>query len=149
MRRLLLPPVAWLAGIVGMLLLHEYAPFGHIEPEAWRTATGITLAAVGFGATLWHARQFSKLRTNINTFKEPDKLVEVGLFRRIRNPMYLGFLISLVGLAATLGAVSAWFVVVAFFLLADRWYIPFEERAMQQRFGDEYQRYVSRTRRWL
>ena len=48
-----------------------------------------------------------------------------------------------------LGSVSCFLRAIAFFLAADRWYIPFEEKAMQRVFGEEYDAYRRRVRRWI
>ena len=149
MRNLFLPPIVWCFSILAMLMMHEYAPLVHAEPNALRTAIGLFLIFLASVVTIWHKKLFRKLKTNINTFSKPDVLVEEGLFRYIRNPMYLGFLISLAGLALLGGAFSPWLLVFVFFVLADRWYIPYEEREMSERFGEQYKQYRQRTRRWI
>lgn len=92
---------------------------------------------------------FEKEGTNISTFQEPDILVTKGLFRISRNPMYLGFFIALFGVFIFLGCLSPLFVTVVFFIVSDRWYIEFEEIAMVKKFGEEYLKYKTTTRRWL
>ncbi len=149
MKKMLLPPIVWILSIIVMIALHEFFPIVHIEPESWRTILGIALIVCSLGMTIWHKRLFSNEQTNINTFNEPDKLIESGLFRYIRNPMYLGFTVSLAALAFLGGALSPWFVVIGFFVLSERYYIPYEERAMLEKFGDQYKAYQSRTRRWI
>ena len=72
-----------------------------------------------------------------------------GPYTLARNPMYLGLLTGLVGLWLFLGTLTPAIGVLAFFVAADRWYIPFEERAMTRAFGDRYAAYKSRVRRWL
>jgi protein-S-isoprenylcysteine O-methyltransferase Ste14 len=132
-----------------MFVTHKYIPIFHIEPDLWRTVVGISLAIVSIVITVWHKRLFQKAETNVNTFDNPDKLIENGLFKYIRNPMYLGFTSSLAALALLAGALTPWFIVIGFFLLADRWYIPFEEKLMRERFGSIYDEYQLRTRRWI
>lgn len=149
MHKLLLPPIIWLFSIAAMLLTHEIVPIFHIEPSFWRTATGITLLLGAIALTVWHKQLFQRAKTNIDTFGQPDQLVETGLFRYIRNPMYLGFVASLAALALVMGALSPWIWVLGFFLLAHLWYIPFEERAMYKKFGEQYTEYQARTRRWI
>ena len=83
------------------------------------------------------------------TFDTPRNLVTTGLFAWSRNPMYLGF--TLVLLAAAL-AVNMWLALLgplAFFLAAQFWYVPFEERAARETFGVAYEIYAARTRRWV
>jgi protein-S-isoprenylcysteine O-methyltransferase Ste14 len=94
-------------------------------------------------------RQFRQAKTDIRPFRQPDMLVTHGPFRYSRNPMYLGLSVMLVGAWMLLGALSPLLGVPIFVVVADRWYIPFEERMLQQKFGAEFDAYCSRTRRWI
>ena len=149
MRNLFLPPIVWLSSVIAALALHAYFPIFHSEAETWRSTIGILAIAIALSVTVWHKRLFIREETNINTFDTPDKLIESGLFRYVRNPMYLGFAVSLAALAFVLGAASPWLVVFGFFALSHCWYISIEERAMRDRFGADYEEYRSRTRRWV
>ena len=88
------------------------------------------LLAAGLGIANWHARLFKRVDTNIMTFDEPDKLVQDGLFRYSRNPMYLGFTIAMTGIAVLLGSLSPVIVLVMWIAVTQFWYIPFEENMM-------------------
>jgi len=93
---------------------------------------------------------FIKLKTNVNTFDEPDKLVATGFYRYSRNPMYLGFAVAIIGIAVLYqGAISSFILAIIFLIVTDRWYIKFEERAMLNKFGKEYESYCQNTRRWI
>ena len=94
-------------------------------------------------------RKFKQVATEINTFKQPKHLVDDGLFRYSRNPIYLGFTLSLFGLALLTANLAAFDVVLLFFLVAHFWYIPFEEKAMEKEFGTDYIAYKKQVRRWL
>ena len=94
-------------------------------------------------------KQFEKNDTQIHTFKKPRRLVTTGLFSRSRNPIYLGFTISLFGVWILLGTVLPLAGCLLFMIIANSFYIPYEERAMAQLFGAEYENYQSRVRRWL
>ncbi len=110
---------------------------------------GLAMLVFGLVMTTAAARSFNRAGTNIKTFDEPDVLVTDGWFRYTRNPMYLGFATALLGLAGVLGSTSPLFAVAAFGIVTDRWYIQFEERAMQRQFGPAYDAYRARTRRWI
>jgi protein-S-isoprenylcysteine O-methyltransferase Ste14 len=56
---------------------------------------------------------------------------------------------ALIGLSILLGSISPVIGVLVFIILADRWYIPFEERMMTKTFGQKYKSYQARTRRWV
>lgn len=131
-----------------MLALGRYIPLVQLwdAPYSW---AGYFFIAGGLAIANWHARLFRKLGTNINTFGEPGKITQEGLFRVTRNPMYLGFVITLAGVGVLMGSASPFLAVAGFALLTHYWYIPFEERAMLQKFGQEYTDYQHSVRRWL
>jgi|RhiMetdeSRZDD1v2_1073273.scaffolds.fasta_scaffold995336_2 protein-S-isoprenylcysteine O-methyltransferase Ste14 len=144
----LLPPilVAGLAGV--MALLHLVLP--GMRLLAWPlNLVGLAPLILGFGTAIVGSAHFARVGTNIKTFNRPDRLVTDGAFRFTRNPMYLGLLTGLLGLWLLLGTLTPGLGVAVFFVAADRWYIPFEERAMTRVFGDRYAAYAGRVRRWL
>ncbi|MEO1060160.1 MAG: isoprenylcysteine carboxylmethyltransferase family protein [Actinomycetota bacterium] len=147
MRRLL-PPHLVLLLVTGAAALTALAPVGTAVPGRWRLLGLVPLVA-GVVVTVGGARHFDRVGTNIRTFDDPGHLVDDGLFARSRNPMYLGFVLLLTGVAALLGSVVAWLAPIAFVLAADRWYIPFEERRMAARFGSAFFRYRERVPRWI
>jgi protein-S-isoprenylcysteine O-methyltransferase Ste14 len=147
MRKLLLPPVVLLLSAMLMVVLHSWWPVLRWVPHPWNWGAAALIVA-GLAIAQWHARLFRRLGTNIQTFGEPGQLATEGLFRRTRNPMYLGMLLALAGLALVLGSLSPLAVWLLFFALMQMWYVPFEERAMAQRFGDAYREYQRQVPRW-
>lgn len=144
--RKLLPPHLYLLALLTTVAGH------------WASATdtavlplllGTLLAIGGLAITVSQKQLFQSLQTNVDTFEAPDKLVQQGLYRHTRNPMYLGFALSLLGWAIAFPSVAGWLATAAFVLVSDRWYIPFEERAMQRRFGEPYSHYCATTPRWI
>ena len=131
-----------MAGLWWMLPLVRFVPFPI-------NLLGVLVFAVGLGIAKRGSDVFEKEGTNIETFNNPDRLVTDGLFRISRNPMYLGFLTALVGMAVMLGNLSSFLVAFVFFIVTDRWYITFEEDAMAKAFGERYAEYKAKTRRWL
>jgi protein-S-isoprenylcysteine O-methyltransferase Ste14 len=148
MRQLFLPPVAFLGAILSMVLLHFFMPLAKLPSQSYHWS-GVVFILLGLLVTLKHARLFSSVGTEINTFRTPQKLVQRGMFKHSRNPMYLGFAIALVGTAGFLGSASTLFPLVAFIGLASFWYIPFEEKMMHDTFGLEYASYRNSVRRWI
>jgi len=94
---------------------------------------------------------FSHARTTVNPMK-PDSassLVVSGVYRWTRNPMYLGFLLVLLGWAIFLSNALAFLFLPAFILYMDRFQIEPEERALHALFGPTFAAYRSRVRRWV
>lgn len=144
----LLPPA--LAGllIIAMCLLGLVLPGPVIIAEPYNLL-GLAALVGGVTISLIAARQFARLGTNIKPFNDPNILVTDGLFAWTRNPMYLGLTLALTGIAILLGALWPFLGPVAFAVIADRWYIRFEEQALRRTFGERYDAYTRKTRRWL
>ncbi len=143
-----IPPLLFLICCLAMLALHQWLPILVLFsiPD---NLLGLLPLGIGFAISLRGAWQFVAEKTNLHAFKEPDLLVVSGIFRFTRNPMYLGLTLALGSIAILLGGLSAWLPAILFFAVADRCYIPQEERAMSDKFGDAYQDYQSQTRRWI
>ncbi|UXY50626.1 methyltransferase family protein [Pseudomonas tohonis] len=146
-----IPPV--LATLICALLM---ALLAYLLPPveiawAWRLGAALALAALGAGVCLAGVASFRRARTTVNPLvpEQASSLVQAGIYRHTRNPMYLGFAILLVAWAALLGAPLALFVVTGFVLYVDRFQIAPEERALAGLFGADYTRYRERVRRWL
>ena len=145
----LLPPILFIltAVVMGIVCWGTGSEHNILYPY---NLFGLFFLAVGLGMASWGSRLFRRLGTNIMTFDEPDVLVTQGLYRFTRNPMYLGFVIAILGIAILYqGAIVAFVLAFLFFIVTDRWYIKFEERAMLSKFGEEYQNYCNNTRRWI
>jgi protein-S-isoprenylcysteine O-methyltransferase Ste14 len=142
------PPVLFIICIVIMIGFWRMFPMVLFIPFPINLL-GILVFAIGLGIAKRGSDVFEKTGTNIETFNNPDILVTDGLFRISRNPMYLGFLTALVGMAVLMGNLSSFLVAFCFFIVTDRWYITFEKNTMTRTFGERYTEYKSTTRRWL
>lgn len=144
----LLPPYLFAICILAMIGLDQLLPVKDVLNAPWRYI-GLAVIAAGVAINLTSALMFRRLNTNIVTFLDPGSVVDTGPFAHTRNPMYLGFTLALLGVAVLLGSLMTLIPVVVFFIAADRWYIPFEERRLENIFGNEYQNYCDRVRRWI
>ena len=144
----ILPPTLFLICSIAMLLLHLLLPLHSIIGFP-SSLVGMVLLIFGLGISVWGSSVFARLGTPVKTFEQPRRLVTYGLFRYSRNPMYLGFVLALLGIALALGTLSPLLGVAFFFLVADRGYIPYEETMLAQKFGRDFQAYQAQTRRWL
>ncbi len=79
----------------------------------------------------------------------PKQLLITGLYRHVRNPIYLGALLALLGHVAWSGSglVIAYFLcyVIAFHILI----VFFEEPVLRKMFGSEYEEYCRKVPRWI
>jgi hypothetical protein len=78
----------------------------------------------------------------------PDRIVDEGIYGYIRNPMYLGHLIFMAGLAITF---RSW-LAVALLVFHCVWFdlrVRSDEVHLEARFGDAYRAYKARVKRWI
>jgi protein-S-isoprenylcysteine O-methyltransferase Ste14 len=139
---LALAVLQWLASLPGV------AGWGAL-PGQRALAVGLMLIGVAICAAA--IVSFRRARTTVNpmTPRSTTALVVSGLYRMTRNPMYLGFLLVLLGWALWLSDGLALLGVPAFVLYMNRFQIEPEERVLAELFGSEYAAYQARVRRWL
>lgn len=143
-----IPPVLFIFCILLMVGLNMLLPkIRFLQPPI--SYIGIILIIVGLAITVTIRKMFSRIDTEIHTFKKPRQLAQTGLFKISRNPIYLGFTISLIGIWVLTGNLIGIIGVLIFFLASNFWYIPYEEKVMEKEFGDEYRIYKSKARRWV
>jgi protein-S-isoprenylcysteine O-methyltransferase Ste14 len=144
------PPAIALLAACAMWLVSRSAPLPGVPDDIAILAAG-TLALAGVAIALAGVITFRQASTTVHPGKpqETSALVTSGVYRMSRNPMYLGLLLVLLGLAVLLS--SAWSLAgpVAFVLYISRFQILPEERVLLAKFGEAYAGYKSRVRRWL
>lgn len=112
---------------------------------------GAVLAAAGVAVAVAGVITFRRARTTVDPL-HPDRsasLVTQGVYRISRNPMYVGFVALLLGLAVALSSITGATIALAAALYLDRFQIRPEERILQRRFGAAFDRYRASVRRWL
>lgn len=84
-------------------------------------------------------------------FDPPRRLVVRGLYRWVRNPMYVGMGVALAGEALALPAImrEMFILLVALWIVVTIFILVHEEPALRRLFGDDYRDYCARVRRWL
>lgn len=106
--------------------------------------SGLALALTGVIA-------FNRARTTIHPMNpnHTSALVTSGVYNMTRNPMYLGMVLVLLGLAVYLGNVFALVGLPLFIATINRLQITPEERILRAKFGAEFDAYTARVRRWI
>jgi len=94
---------------------------------------------------------FHRAKTTVNPLKPEAStaLVTGGLYRWTRNPMYLAMLLLLLAWACIVSNWAALAILPLFVAYLNRFQIGPEERALQARFGAEFESYRRKVRRWL
>jgi protein-S-isoprenylcysteine O-methyltransferase Ste14 len=143
----MLPPTLFVICILMAIFLNFSNPIYFVKYPY--NLIGIIFFISGLYLSMKGSNQFQKANTNINTFDEPDKLIIDGLFKYSRNPMYLGFIIALLGVTIILSSVESLIILFSFIIISDQWYVKFEEKVMIKKFEEEYKNYMKTTRRWI
>ena len=112
----------------------------------------LALAVIGLGIALLAACIFEFARSGRGTLSPvdpPRHLVVSGLYRYVRNPMYLSVTTIVLGevLLARSRALAAYWAV--WFAAANLFVIAYEEPALRQKFGSSYDEYARRVGRWI
>jgi protein-S-isoprenylcysteine O-methyltransferase Ste14 len=144
----LLPPFWLLFSIILMVGFNWWLPIKQlIHPPL--TYWGIGAIVIGILMVLFCARLFRQKGTTIKPFEESSNLVDEGLFKYSRNPIYLGMIVFLFGLWFVLGSLTPLVVIPVFVWLIQEKFIKEEEKMLEEKFGEEYREYKARVRRWL
>lgn len=109
------------------------------------------LATAGLATAVLGVVCFRRAGTTVHPLKPQaaSRLVVSGIYRRTRNPMYLGMLLVLLGWGVWLAHVAALVLAAAFVPLMNRLQIGPEERALAARFGADFAAYRATVRRWI
>lgn len=110
---------------------------------------GALLGAVGAAVFLAAAVQMRRAQTTLNPRGQPSHLVTTGLFAVSRNPIYLGNLLMILGLALGLGAPLGLLVAAGFVRIVTRRFILVEEAMLRAAFGPAFDRWAGHVRRWM
>jgi protein-S-isoprenylcysteine O-methyltransferase Ste14 len=144
------PPVLAVATLAGAWVLERAIPTtwpGPDDPLA--RIAGSLIGVAGLALTAWAIFTLRRARTTVLPHHGASVLVASGPFRFRRNPIYLGEVMIILGLAEL--TKSLWLVILApIFALLITWLaiLP-EERHLEAKFGDDYRAYKARTRRWI
>jgi len=126
----------------------------HVDTEGaarWRWIAAVP-SALGFAVALRCIWDFGRTgRGTPAPMAPPTRLVVVGFYRYVRNPMYVGFLAGWVGLWVVFGRASRQAIeVAAAMALAVVLFVRlYEEPTLRRLFGAEYKEYCRNVRRWI
>ncbi len=142
------PPMVALLFIVIAYFLGRFVPLPFVAPAALQYF-GLLLTFIGFLLGMAAFLEFRKARTTLDPHGSTKQIVTAGIYRFSRNPIYLGFLLMVIGLPLNSGLL--WGVVVAplYMILMTRLVIEPEEAYLEKKFKEQYKGYRSRVRRWL
>ena len=111
---------------------------------------GLGVVAVGvalLAACIWEFAH--RGRGTLSPVDPPKALVVQGLYRYVRNPMYVAVSAIVLGEALLVRSTALLVYWAIFFALVNLFVRFYEEPALRAQFGDSYERYTKRVGRWL
>jgi protein-S-isoprenylcysteine O-methyltransferase Ste14 len=134
------------AGIVPWLLTRwEADP----QPLALKLLGVLVLAAGAVLVLETTARFALQGRGTPAPWAPPERFVERGSYRFVRSPMYLGVILLILGQALLLGREILFGWAVVAWLIFELSLVTWEEPGLRRRFGESYEDYRRRVRRWI
>lgn len=142
------PPILLLFHVLGAFLLNWLLPFPFAFTKLLEW-TGYIIVFAGLGFAFSAVSQFGKIHTTLDPHGSVSAIVTSGPYRFSRNPIYLGFVCTLIGLPLALG--NFWGAVLSplLMILMAQLVIKHEEAYLEEKFKDVYTSYKSRVRCWL
>lgn len=143
-----IPPVIVLAVFAGIIVgIPLVIPFYAVQS----VGLCVFFILLGIIITLLGVWEFRKSKTTVNptTPEKSSQIVNTGIYRFSRNPMYLGMALGLVGLTFGFGNHLSWLGVVGFVAYITQFQIIPEEKILKEVFGKNYINYLKRVRRWI
>jgi protein-S-isoprenylcysteine O-methyltransferase Ste14 len=123
--------------------------FGLSAPQGRSLAGGVLVMLAGFAWIAWAWWYFRRAGTPIAPTAQPVMLVDEGPYRFGRNPMYVGIVVTMLGLGLAAGVPFMAIAALNFVVIVGTVHIPFEEAQMQRTFGGWYSDYAASVRRWI
>jgi protein-S-isoprenylcysteine O-methyltransferase Ste14 len=136
-------------GVVGGLVPWLLTGYRTTHPPAALAVLGAVLLAVGAGVLL-HAfgRFVGEGRGTPAPVAPTERLVVGGLYRHVRNPMYLAVGATIVGQALLLGRLVLLAYAAAFAIVVAAFVRGYEEPTLSARYGEQYAAYCVAVRAW-
>ena len=149
MQRIDVPPV-WLLGFAVLAWLQGRQLSLDLSLESGLTdlLSGILIGG-GILLAVLAIVEFRRHKTTVIPHETPTAMVRSGIYKRSRNPIYLGDVLILAGLILRFDAVLSLVLVPVFVWVLERRFILPEEDRLRRTFRADFARYERETRRWI
>lgn len=117
----------------------------------YRTLFSFVILSIGILVIINPVVKFIKSKTTVNPveFKNVEKLVTSGIYKYSRNPMYLGMIMIIISTTVYYLNFYSLLTPFIFYFWINRFQIKREEVFLEEKFGQEYLSYKTKTRRWI
>src|SRR2546425_7533061 len=127
-------------------------PAGIVRPDSVGPIQILAMLVIVAGAALAIASILTFAFIGKGTpapFDPPRKLVIAGPYRWVRNPMYIGAGLVLLGAAMFYGSIGLVLYTIIFWSMAHLFVLFYEEPVLRRKFRADYEAYTANRRRWL
>jgi protein-S-isoprenylcysteine O-methyltransferase Ste14 len=143
------PPIAWALAVLVGLALDWLMPLSFVPAAVPARGLGALIFALALALVAWAIATMTRAGSNVPTSLPTTTIVDAGPYRFTRNPIYLGMVLGLVGLAIAFNSLWLLLTLAPFAVVIRYGVVAREEAYLERKFGDLYRRYRSRVRRWL
>jgi protein-S-isoprenylcysteine O-methyltransferase Ste14 len=148
----ILPPI-WFFFFLGIaLLVHFYLLEARLDflPSVVGKIIGTLLAFWGLFLSNSASKKFKEENTEIFPTSPTNRVLIIdGLYKKTRNPLYLGMVLLMLGIGVLFSSPSVLVATLLHFTVLHFLFIPFEEKKMENQFGEKYRVYKRSVRRWI
>jgi len=144
------PPLIYAAIFFLSILMQKIIPINNSFFDS-RNATiaGIVLIVIALLFILPALIKFVQSKNTLVTIKSATSLQTKGIYSLTRNPMYMGLLILYSGIAMLEGNWWTFIFIRLIIIIVQSYVIRGEENYLQRAFGEEYNAYRKKVRRWI
>ena len=138
-----------------VLILTSLVYFSSTKLESiylpYRQTVSVLILIIGIVVIISPVFDFIKSKTTVNPikFQNVNRLVTTGIYRYSRNPMYLGMILIIISTTVYYLNLLSVFSPLIFYIWINKFQISREEIFLEGKFGNEYLKYKSKTRRWI
>ncbi len=144
------PPAIAGAAFVAAWIMEWFFIRLHLHlPAGLRVIAACVLVVIGCLSAADAMWRFHKADTPVEPWHPTTALVTDGIYRRTRNPIYLGMVLVLAASALAFDSLWSLLAVPALVIVFNRYVIAREETYLAKLFGRPYQLYCQQVRRWL
>ncbi len=144
------PPMLTVLAVILVYCSARFIPFGHIDVlgQDWIGTCVFTGAII---IMAYAAFLFKRAKTTVNPFRpeQASVIIDTGIYRLSRNPMYLAMALIIGGASLKWGQGLGFLILAGFIIYMTETQIKPEERALAEKFGAPYIDYTNTVRRWI
>ena len=143
------PLIPLIVLVVGVILdwLFPLSAFSRL-PFLLRVIVGVVLFVIGLAMLILARRAFVHVGTNVNPFQPSLVIARDSVYSRLRNPMYVGGILALIGITLAFSLEWTFILVVVSCFVLHYGVVLREERYLERKFGEDYRAYKESVPRY-